>query len=123
MILWLTGNTGAGKTSLARHLTGHQRNTAVLDGDAMREAVSRDLGLTLADRLEHNERVARLATTLEGQGLTVVVAVIAPTRVIRDRVRELCGCVFIHVEGGSPDNARTPYERPSDDEIAFRVMA
>lgn len=116
MILWITGNTGAGKTTLAKRLTG--KNTVVLDGDDLRK-VWPGLGLTESDRREQCMRVARLAKLLEGQGFAVLVAVIAPYEDLRRDIQTLTGCKFIYIEGGlsGPDH---PYEPPFDAAIRIR---
>lgn len=118
MILWLTGNSGAGKTTLAEKMK--ERGVVILDGDVLRGAISTDLGLTKKDRETHNLRVARLAKVLEQQGLFVVVSVICPYRSLRLRIRELIGCIFVHVVGGRKDRAY-PYEVPLDDEVIARI--
>jgi adenylylsulfate kinase-like enzyme len=63
MIVWLTGNSGAGKTTIAHGLRMFF-NIINLDGDEMRECVSSGLSLTPEDREENNLRVARLAKVL-----------------------------------------------------------
>lgn len=83
-IVWLTGHSGAGKTTIARELQA-QWPCVVLDGNEMRESVSTRVGFTPADREEHNYRVARLAGVLVKQ-TNVVVAVIAPLRLVRERI-------------------------------------
>lgn len=118
MIIWLTGNSGAGKTTLAYKLK--TENSVVLDGDELRGAISKDLGLSKEDRIEHNLRVARLAKTLEQQGFDVFVSVICPYRDLRLQIRELTGCLFVHVLGGKTGYAY-PYEIPLRDEIIARI--
>lgn len=112
MILWLTGQTGAGKTTLAKKLaTGP--NTVILDGDEVRE-VWTDLTMSYKDRWEQNMRVARLAKMLEAQGLTVIVAVICPLQAIRDAVKTITNCDFIYIKGGHKVDEAHPYEPPED---------
>jgi len=106
MITWLTGNSGAGKTTLAHQMRKHE---IILDGDEMR-AVWPGLGLTPKDRREQNLRVARLAKTLELQGFDVIVATICPFKKLREEVQEITGCRFIYLEGGR-EGAAYPYEK------------
>lgn len=109
MITWITGNSGAGKTTLARALAAGRHNALILDGDEMR-AVWPGLGLSKQDRIEHNLRVARLAKNLESQGAEVIVSTICPYRDLRAEVKKITGCRFVYVEGGKTGKDY-PYER------------
>lgn len=110
MIIWLTGQTGAGKTTLAQKI-GNCNNTVILDGDELRE-VWENSDLSEEGRWEQNIRVAKLAKLLENQGLSVVVAVICPYKKLRDEVRRITNCFFIYVQGGHVIDADHPYEIP-----------
>ena len=96
MIQWVYGESGVGKTTLARKLL--DQRTVHLDGDDMRR-VWTDLGFTDEDRMTNNLRIANLARVLDRQGFNVVVSTIAPTQEIRDAVQAITGCTFIHIEG------------------------
>lgn len=109
-IIWLTGNVGAGKTSLA-YLLKERLNAVVLDGDELRASISTDLGLSKKDRDTHNMRVARLARTLNNQNLNVVVSVIAPFRSTREKITKLIDPYWIYVKGGERGKDK-PYEIP-----------
>ena len=109
MILWVTGNTGSGKTTLAKRLVG--KNTVLLDGDEMRATINRGLGLTKKDRWENNIRIARLAKLLEDQGFVVIVSVICPYEALRREVETITGCKWIYVPGGK-EGEEFPYEVP-----------
>jgi adenylylsulfate kinase len=112
LILWITGQSGSGKTTLAKYFL--QRIKAVhLDGDEMRKAISRDLGLEKGDRYEHNLRVARLAKELEDQGFNVIVSLISPYRDLRREIEEITGCSYIFLRGGKV-HQDYPYEEPDD---------
>lgn len=118
MILWITGQSRSGKTTLAKKLaTGH--NVVMLDGNSLRE-VWTDLGMEKNDRWDHNLRVARLARTLESQGMTVIVSVICPYRELRKQVQDICGCVFIYVEGGLGTDFEHPYEIPEHPTLVLK---
>lgn len=111
MIIWLTGNTGAGKTTLAYKLN-KIIDAVVLDGDEMRESISLGAGFTKEAREEHNLRVARLAKVLNRQ-MDVIVSVIAPFSSTREKISEICNPIWIYLK--SPDlGADKPYEEPKN---------
>lgn len=111
MVIWIAGNTRAGKTTLARKLLSHAPHAVHLDGDDMRKSISRDLGFTEDDRRTNNLRIARLAALLDAQGFLVVVSTICPYRSLRDHVRQICHCEFILLEGGMEPTTLHPFER------------
>ena len=78
MVIWITGLSGAGKTtlgqSLARLLKPTRGGVVLLDGDAIRAAFGHDLGYREADRMTQIKRMQRLAKLLSEQGLVVLVA-------------------------------------------------
>lgn len=110
-IVWITGNTQSGKSTLARELRQHMMPCIILDGDEIRESVSTDLGFSMSDRLQQNIRVALLAKQLSKQG-NVIVAVIAPTAEIRERVENIINPYWVYVSRGPEATERTPYEPP-----------
>lgn len=83
-IWWLTGLSGTGKASLVMALAQSLRSMAfpvcVLDGDELREGLSRDLGFSAEDREEQCRRVAEIAKTLSRNGIHAIVVLISPTR-------------------------------------------
>ena len=91
VVVWLTGLSGAGKTTISRIAAKQLREsgykTAVLDGDAVRAKLSPDLGFSVADRWENIRRVSRIAKFLAGQGVIVLAAFIAPYRAMREYCR------------------------------------
>lgn len=112
MILWLTGNSGAGKTTLARFLCRHDHRRLMLDGDEMRASISVGAGFSKEDREEHNLRVARLAAVLEKQGFVVIVSVIAPFASTRAKIDGLIHPVWVYIERNLPADPNKPYEPP-----------
>jgi bifunctional enzyme CysN/CysC len=94
-ILWLTGLSGAGKSTIADlveqslHHLGH--HTIVLDGDNVRHGLNRDLGFTDEDRVENIRRVAEVAKLMAEAGLIVIVSFISPFRSERRMARDLMG--------------------------------
>lgn len=93
--LWLTGLSGAGKTTVARHLEraliARGYLCTVLDGDVLRGGLNRDLGLTAQDRTENVRRAAEVAATLNQAGLLVIAAFISPQTSDRGLAAEIIG--------------------------------
>lgn len=109
-IIWLTGNVGSGKTSLA-YLLKERLNAIVLDGDELRASISTDLGFSKNDRDAHNMRVARLAQILNDQNFNVVVSVIAPFRSTRQKITKMIHPYWIYIKG-KKQGKNMPYEIP-----------
>lgn len=90
-VLYLTGLSGAGKTTLAtlveRELHGRGIRTFLLDGDELRQGITRDLGFSDQDRIENMRRVTEIARLMVDAGLLVIVALISPFRVEREAAR------------------------------------
>lgn len=108
MIIWISGNTGSGKTYLANKLL-KVIDAIHLDGDRMR-AIWRDLGLSKEDRWENNLRVARLALNLSIQGKNVIVSVIAPYIELREEIEKICNPIWIYMP--SIQQEKADYESP-----------
>jgi bifunctional enzyme CysN/CysC len=89
--LWLTGLSGAGKSTIAslleRQLFASGRHTYILDGDNIRGGLNRDLGFSEADRVENIRRAMEVARLFVDAGLLVIVAFISPYRAERDLAR------------------------------------
>jgi bifunctional enzyme CysN/CysC len=92
-VLWLTGLSGAGKSTIAdiieKKLLAVGRHTMLLDGDNVRHGLNRDLGFTDADRVENIRRVGEVAKLMTEAGLIVICSFISPFRAERRMVREL----------------------------------
>ena len=92
-VIWLTGLSAAGKTTIGRALCAGLRALGYrvdqLDGDEIRRDLSSDLGFSAADRDENVRRIGQFAHMLAGQGLIVVVSAMSPFRQARARVRDL----------------------------------
>jgi bifunctional enzyme CysN/CysC len=92
-VLWLTGLSGAGKSTIAnlieRRLAAEGRHTYLLDGDNVRHGLNKDLGFTAQDRVENIRRVAEVAKLMVDAGLIVIVSFISPFRSERQMAREL----------------------------------
>jgi bifunctional enzyme CysN/CysC len=94
-LLWFTGLSGAGKSTIANNLEKKLHSlgthTFVLDGDNVRHGLNRDLGFTEADRVENIRRVAEVAKLFVEAGLLTMVAFISPFRAEREMARGLVG--------------------------------
>lgn len=146
-VLWLTGLSGAGKSTIAMELErrlfqkGWQVN--VLDGDNVRHGLCSDLGFSPDDRAENIRRVGEVAHLFAKAGMLVITAFISPYRADRDRVRAIDPDSFheIHVataldecerrdpkglykkarQGEIPEftGVSAPYEAPDAPELAL----
>lgn len=93
MVIWFTGLSGSGKSTVAHRvadvLRAEGRPVEFLDGDAIR-AVFPMTGFTKSERDAHIMRVGYLASRLEFHGITVIASFVSPYRESRDFVRGLC---------------------------------
>ena len=103
-VVWLTGLSGAGKSTIARALERELFNQGfhpyVLDGDNMRHGLNANLGFSPEDRVENIRRVAEVAKLMGDAGQAVITAFISPYRADRVRAREIAlegGVEFIEV--------------------------
>jgi bifunctional enzyme CysN/CysC len=93
VLLWFTGLSGAGKSTIAnsleRKLHALGKRTFVLDGDNVRHGLNRDLGFTEADRVENIRRIAEVGKLFIDAGLITIVSFISPFRAEREMARSL----------------------------------
>jgi adenylyl-sulfate kinase len=89
--LWFTGLSGSGKTTLARRVEQALRTRGlrveVLDGDVVRQNLSKGLGFSKEDRDVHIRRIGFVCNLLSRNGVVAIAAAISPYRAIRDEVR------------------------------------
>jgi adenylylsulfate kinase len=100
-VLWFTGLSGSGKSTIAvrvhEELARRGVDVEYIDGDALRE-VFPSTGFTRADREEHLRRTGYMASRLAAHGVTVVASLVSPYRESRDFIRKLCpGFVEVYV--------------------------
>src|SRR5881394_755900 len=108
VIVWLTGLSGAGKTTLSivlRDAVARSRDVHVLDGDEIRTYLSKDLGYSRADRETNVRRIGFVARLLAQHGIVVIAASISPYAWSRDEVHALAreeGIEFVEVFVSAP---------------------
>jgi adenylylsulfate kinase len=103
LVIWLIGLSGAGKSTIAgllkEKLTDEGFFTIVVDGDAMRETINKDLGFSPEDRLENVRRVAEIAQMLAQNNVVTICPLITPLpahqQMARDTVRAAYFEVFV----------------------------
>ena len=90
--VWFTGLSGAGKTTIRmaieQALRGQGLKVEVLDGDIVRQNLTKGLGFSKADRDENIRRIAFVANLLTRNGVIVLVSAISPYRSVREEVRQ-----------------------------------
>ena len=98
--LWLTGLSGAGKSTLATAVGDELRRRGIrveiLDGDEVRQNLSKGLGFSREDRDTNIRRIGYVAKLLARNGVVVITAAISPYRAVRDEVRREIGA-FVEV--------------------------
>ena len=151
VLLWFTGLSGAGKSTIANNLEQKLhalgKRTFVLDGDNVRHGLNRDLGFTEVDRVENIRRVAEVAKLFVEAGLIAIVSFISPFRAEREMARGLMAAdEFVEIFVDTPleiceqrdpkglyRKARrgelrnftgldSPYERPSNPELTLDAL-
>lgn len=99
--LWFTGLSGAGKTTISElvstELKARGSRLEILDGDIVRENLSKGLGFSKEDRDTNVRRIAFVADLLSRNGTPVITAAISPYKEIRDEARDMMGDRFIEV--------------------------
>lgn len=94
-VFWLTGISGAGKTTIATRFKTLSDEagwpTALLDGDALRSGLNAGLGFSEADRAENVRRIAEVAALMADTGQIVLVSCISPKRSFRETARRIVG--------------------------------
>lgn len=103
--LWFTGLSGAGKSTLAalvaERLRALGRRVEILDGDEVREHLSKGLGFSRADRDTNVRRIGYVAKLLSRNGVVAITAAISPYRETRDELRQAIGH-FVEVYVSTP---------------------
>ncbi len=104
--LWFTGLSGAGKSTVANEvaaaLRGRGHRVEILDGDEVREHLSRGLGFSKADRDINVDRIGWVASVLARNGVVAITAAISPYRDTRDAVRAMHDGNFVEIHVATP---------------------
>ncbi|HEX8078010.1 MAG TPA: adenylyl-sulfate kinase [Chthoniobacterales bacterium] len=108
-VVWLTGLSGAGKSTIARALEKElfrlSMHTYVLDGDNLRHGLNANLGFAPEDRAENIRRVSEVAKLMADAGIVVITSFISPYRADRTRARAIAlqaGADFVEVFVDAP---------------------
>ncbi len=95
IVIWITGLSGSGKTTIAKglELELHKRGflTKLLDGDNVRTGINNNLNFTEADRKENVRRIAEVSKLFMMGGVILINCFISPTKEIRDQARNIIG--------------------------------
>ena len=94
-VIWLTGLSGSGKTSIAvwleQKLSDNGYLTQVLDGDNVRAGINNNLAFTEEDRLENIRRISEVSKLFLNCGIITINSFVSPTSAIRDLAKEIIG--------------------------------
>lgn len=95
MMLWFTGLSGSGKSTIAialeRELQKHGLLCRILDGDNIRSGINSNLGFTSEDRCENIRRIAEVGKLFVDTGIITIAAFISPTRQLRQMAADIIG--------------------------------
>lgn len=94
-VIWLTGLSGAGKSTIANELDvyfyNNKRHSYVLDGDSLRQGINKDLGFSEQSRTENIRRTAEIAKILLDNGIIVICSLISPMQAHRELAKSIIG--------------------------------
>ena len=126
MIYWLTGQPGAGKTTLAKHLANYFENNNVIhiDGDDLRD-IFQNKDYSEVGRRKNIERAQDIARFMSEKGFNVIVSLVSPYKDQRDQFKENNDVieVYIHTtdKRGREGFHVSNYEKPTDNFIEINT--
>ena len=95
VVIWFTGLSGSGKTTIAIQLEKELYNrgylTQILDGDNIRSGLNSDLGFSKEDRYENIRRIAEVAKLFKECGIITICSFVSPLRAMRRMAKEIIG--------------------------------
>jgi len=90
--IWLTGLSGAGKTTLAKHLKKNSMpQVVIIDGDELRKGLNADLSYSKEDRNKNIERAAHICKMLNDGGHDVIACIQSPLEIQRNKAAQIIG--------------------------------
>ena len=106
-VLWLTGLSGSGKSTIAvaleQQLSAMGYLCRVVDGDNIRHTISADLGFTATDRAENIRRTAELCRIFADTGIVTIACLVCPTNDMRHTAQHIIGSSdFIQIHISTP---------------------
>ena len=124
--LWFTGLPCSGKTTISQlvfeRLQRSRLKVELLDGDVVRQKLTKGLGFSKEDRDENIRRIGYVCHLLSRNGVIAIGAAISPYRAIRDELRQLIGCfveIYVHcpVEVCTQRDCKGMYKRALSGEL------
>jgi adenylylsulfate kinase len=95
VVIWLTGLSGAGKTTIANALERELHNSGlisqILDGDVVRAGINNNLDFSNTDRIENIRRVSEVAKLFVNSGIITICCFVSPTEEIRNLAKKIIG--------------------------------
>lgn len=127
VVIWMTGLSGSGKTTVAKGLEQklHEdgRLTQILDGDNVRHGINKDLGFSEEDRKENIRRIAEISKLFLDCGVITINCFVSPTNEIRAQAKTIIGDDLLEVFISTPleecerRDTKGLYERARKEEI------
>jgi len=106
VVIWMTGLSGSGKTTVAKgleqRLHENGRLTQILDGDNIRHGINKDLGFSEEDRAENIRRIAEISKLFMDCGVITINCFVSPTNAIRAQAKEIIGNDLLEVFISTP---------------------
>lgn len=100
-VIWITGLSGSGKTTIAEQTKIYLesiiprslicKDIIILDGDEIRQGINKDLKYSKSDRIENIRRISEMAKFLRDRDFTVIVACMSPYKINRDLAKQIIG--------------------------------